>query len=633
LQTSSSHPLSLTWLTPDLTQLIKANLLVGLAYTWLALLVSLAFPALQNSGTAPVWPAAAIATFAALVGGWRWMPGIALASWLGNAVFMHWPSEWALLITLGNVIGPMLSISLLRRFIPDITLTLETGHGIALFCILAAFNSMISACFGSFAYGMTLPSDAVLDTAFLPWFVRDLTATLILTPALLLWWRDAKTPCQLLRGNREMWLAAATLMLLTTYLFFSPSSDITSLVRSAIFLIVLPLVWVALRFPQRSTFTLMALVLTLALLGTWTGKGVLAEMAQPYIRLQIIMLTMGMVTLFVSAMSIERERAWDALNESYSTLDQRVNERTQQLTDNLKHLEMLLDGLPVPMVITRPDQSIVIYANIAAADYAGYSLNKMIGSSSTLYFHRLEDFQAIELKLKEEESLSSHEVVLRHRDGHTLWALLSAVPSRYNDIPVMMFAFQDISSAKQRELNLEQLVSTDTLTGVASRHHFIQRAEEVLRQSERNGQSFALLMLDLDHFKLVNDTHGHPAGDLVLCRVSETFRQTLRPGDICGRLGGEEFAVILSNTDTHAALSNAERLRQKINALHITLASGQSVNPSVSIGGVIFTPAMPGDTNAENMLPQPVSIESMIEQADQGLYRAKKSGRNRVVIL
>jgi diguanylate cyclase (GGDEF)-like protein/PAS domain S-box-containing protein len=622
-----------TWLTPDLSNLIKANLLAGLAYALLVLLVSSVFPPLEHSVAAPIWPATAIATLAALIGGWRWMPGIALASWLGNTVFMHWSTEWALWITLGNVLGPMLSISLLRRLIPDVTLTLETGRGITLFCTLAVLNSMVSASFGSLAACMTHQLDAILSGAFLPWFVRDLTATLVLTPALLLWWRDSQTPCQLLRGNREMWLAATTLIILTMYLFFSTSSDVSSLLRSAIFLIMLPLVWVALRFPQRSTFTLMALVLTLATLGTWLGKGVQSEMAQPYTRLQIIMMTMSMVTLFVSAMSIERGRAWDALSESYATLDQRVTERTQQLTDNLKYLEMLLDGLPIPMVITRPDQSIVIYANIAAADYGGYSLNKMIGSSSTMYFHRLEDFQAIELKLKQEGSLSSHEVALRHRDGHTLWALLSAVPSRYNDALVMIFAFQDFSPAKQRELSLEQLVSTDTLTGVATRHHFIQRAEEVLRQSERNKQPFALLMLDLDHFKRVNDTHGHPAGDLVLRRVSETFRLSLRPGDICGRLGGEEFAVILSNTDINAAISNAERLRQKINALNITLDSGKSVNPSVSIGGVIFTPMMPDDAPVDGTRPQSVSIENMIEQADQCLYRAKDAGRNRVVFV
>jgi diguanylate cyclase (GGDEF)-like protein len=211
--------------------------------------------------------------------------------------------------------------------------------------------------------------------------------------------------------------------------------------------------------------------------------------------------------------------------------------------------------------------------------------------------------------------------------------LLSAVPSRYNDVLVMIFAFQDFSPAKQRELSLEQLVSTDTLTGVATRHHFIQRAEEVLRQSERNKQPFALLMLDLDHFKRVNDTHGHPAGDLVLRRVSETFRLSLRPGDICGRLGGEEFAVILSNTDINAAISNAERLRQKINALNITLDSGKSVNPSVSIGGVIFTPMMPDDAPVDGTRPQSASIENMIEQADQCLYRAKDAGRNRVVFV
>jgi len=284
----------------------------------------------------------------------------------------------------------------------------------------------------------------------------------------------------------------------------------------------------------------------------------------------------------------------------------------------------LLDNVPVPMVITRPDQSVVIYANLAAADYSGFSIARMVGSNSLMYFHRPEDFQALEQKLQEEGSLSSHEVALRHRDGHTLWALISAVPSRYNDIPVMMFAFQDISPAKQRELDLEQLVSIDTLTHVASRRHFMQRGTEVLLTAERSGYTLALFILDLDHFKKINDTYGHPAGDLVLRRVAEAFRASLRPGDLCGRLGGEEFGVILINTDYEAAYNSAERLRQVINELHIHLDGGGYINPSVSIGAVLLLPSGVTQTSSPN-------LDEAIVAADQALYQAKNSGRNRAV--
>jgi len=411
---------------------------------------------------------------------------------------------------------------------------------------------------------------------------------------------------------------------MTAVLFFMPATSAASLLRTGTFLILLPLVWVALRFPQRSTFSLMSLIFVLSVTGTWMEKGVISQLAEPYTRLQIILMAMSMVTLLVSAMSVERRRVLDALSLSYNTLEERVAERTLQLRDNLKYLEMLLDNVPVPMVITRPDQSLVIYANLAAADYSGLSLAHMVGSNSMSYFLHLEDLKALEQKLQNEGSLNAHEIALRHRDGHTLWALLSAVPSRYNDIPVMIFALQDISSAKQRELDLEQLVSTDTLTHLATRRHFIQRSSEELLTAKRSGHTLALLILDLDHFKIINDTYGHPAGDLVLRRAAEAFRASLRPGDLCGRLGGEEFGIMLINTDHDAAHNSAERLRRVINELHIPHDSGNVINPSVSIGGVLLLPSGMAQTASPN-------LDEAIAAADQALYRAKNTGRNCVV--
>ena len=611
---SSSRPSSTA-----MPSVVQANLLVGLFYLLFIALVSLAFP-----GIAPISPSSAVAMFAILIGGWRWLPGIAIASWLGHDLFMGWSSAWALWITLGNIIGPLISAFILRRFIPDINLVLESGRGVTLFGALAFLSSVSSASFGSLATISSLRPDLTYDEVFFSWVVSDLTAILMLTPAFLLWWRDSRTPCQLLRGDHEMWLAATTLIAMTLVLFFSTAKDISSLLRPAIFLTLLPLVWVALRFPQRSTFTLLAAVFFLSITGTWMEKGVITELAQPYTRLQIILISMSMVTLLVSAMSVERRRVLDALGQSYATLEDRVHERTQQLRDNMRYLEMLLDNIPVPMVITRPDQSVVIYANLAAADYSGFSLSRMIGSSSMTYFQCFEDFKALERKLEKEGSLNSHEVVLRHRDGHTLWALLSAVPSRYNDIPVLMFAIQDITPAKQRELDLEQLVSTDALTHVATRRHFMQRGNEVLRSAERNGHKLSLLILDLDHFKSINDTYGHPAGDQVLRSVAEAFRSSLRPGDLCGRLGGEEFGILLSNTDHDAAHSSAERLRSVVNALSIPVESGKHITPTVSIGGILLLPSNMGQLSSP-------SLDEAISIADQALYRAKNTGRNRVV--
>ncbi len=613
------NSLSSPGFSPEMPGFVQANLLVGLFYLFFVTLVALAFP-----GVAPIYPSSAVAMFAALIGGWRWLPGIALASWLGHDIFMDWSSAWSLWITLGNVLAPAIGALILRRVFPDAGLALESGKGVTLFAGIAFLSSALSAAFGGLAIISDLRPDLAFNHAFFTWLVADLASVMMLTPALVLWWRESRQPCQLLRGDSEMWLAASTLIVMTSVLFFMPAVDASSLLRAGTFLILLPLVWVALRFPQRSTFTLMAMVFILSLYGTWMAKGVIAELALPYTRLQIILISMSMITLLVSAMSVERRRVMDALTLSYATLEQRVDERTQQLSDNLKYLEMLLDNVPVPMVITRPDKSVVIYANLAAADYSGYSLNKMIGSNSAQYFHSLEDFQSLQQKLEEEHSLNSYEVALRHRDGHTLWVLLSAVPSRYDDTPVLMFAFQDISQAKRRELDLEQLVSTDALTQVATRRHFMQRGNEIMRNAERNANKLALLILDLDHFKSINDTYGHPAGDRVLRQVAEAFCSSLRPGDLCGRLGGEEFGVILLDTDTDAALSSAERLRQVVHELHIPLEGGGSINPSVSIGGVVLLPS------TMQQLSSP-DTEEAISIADQALYRAKNTGRNRVV--
>lgn len=164
---------------------------------------------------------------------------------------------------------------------------------------------------------------------------------------------------------------------------------------------------------------------------------------------------------------------------------------------------------------------------------------------------------------------------------------------------------------------LEELSTHDALTGLYNFRVFHSRLAEEEERSRRYAHPFSLLMLDIDHFKTVNDTHGHLAGDEALRAVADLIRGEVRPVDLVARYGGEEFALILPETPTAGALATAERIREIIAAHPIPLASGQTVSLTASIGVATY-PRAAG------------SAEKLISAADQALYRAKASGRNQV---
>jgi diguanylate cyclase (GGDEF)-like protein/PAS domain S-box-containing protein len=166
---------------------------------------------------------------------------------------------------------------------------------------------------------------------------------------------------------------------------------------------------------------------------------------------------------------------------------------------------------------------------------------------------------------------------------------------------------------------LERRAYTDFLTGLANRRHFLEQAESELTRTIRYGRELSLLMLDLDHFKQVNDTYGHKVGDLVLKKLSELCRATLRDVDIVGRMGGEEFAVLLPETGSEQAMQAAERLCAAIADAHVNLGSGLPLRFTASFG---VTTLREKDAN----------IDMLLNQADQALYRAKNEGRNRVCV-
>lgn len=175
----------------------------------------------------------------------------------------------------------------------------------------------------------------------------------------------------------------------------------------------------------------------------------------------------------------------------------------------------------------------------------------------------------------------------------------------------------------QRELEqayaeVERLARTDPLTGLANRRHFMEALDLEVERSERYGRPLSVVALDMDHFKSVNDTHGHGAGDTVLQEAARALRSVCRDVDLAARLGGEELALLLPETDAAGARTVAERVRERIAAAAHRSPTARPFRVTASLGVATAK--------------QGASGESLLQAADQALYRAKDLGRNRVVL-
>ena len=181
-------------------------------------------------------------------------------------------------------------------------------------------------------------------------------------------------------------------------------------------------------------------------------------------------------------------------------------------------------------------------------------------------------------------------------------------------VSVLLFSVGAVLMAGDRlRAELEQLATRDSLTNTLTRRYMDEAFAAELERSRRSGQPLAFLMMDLDHFKAVNDTHGHQVGDRVLVEFAAKVQRQLRKSDLLGRFGGEEFALVLPNTSREAALQVAERIRAAC------VPQAGEVGCTVSIGLTLGHPE--NDT-----------LDKLLARADAALYQAKNTGRNRVAV-
>lgn len=255
-------------------------------------------------------------------------------------------------------------------------------------------------------------------------------------------------------------------------------------------------------------------------------------------------------------------------------------------------------------------------------------LNRLTGLSDSELMHmpslltiQEEDRAIAAAALKESFETGSAKAelhIITHERGRRIF-LMTVRRFKVKDALYLVGVGIDTTDKQADAHELKIKACTDPLTGISNRGHFLVQAEQEIDRSRRYGHPLSIWMLDIDHFKNVNDTHGHHAGDLALQALVDVSKKVLREMDIMGRIGGEEFAVLLPETDTEQALLVAERLRQKIAATEIFTDQNKSLRYTVSIGVATLE-----DTELD--------INALLHRADQALYRAKKTGRDKVCI-
>lgn len=282
--------------------------------------------------------------------------------------------------------------------------------------------------------------------------------------------------------------------------------------------------------------------------------------------------------------------------------------------DNIQNIVRLS---PFPIILSRLSDDSVIMANMNAVQLFGMS-----GTEFNRY--HLRDFlvdannrKQFLQSLEHSNETRDFEVLVKTAGGNTpFWLLASVNVIDYNDDLVVYSAFQDITIQKKRESLLQTQADRDPLTSIYNRRYFEKKLKENIEQAHQNKTPFAVLMLDADFFKKINDTYGHKIGDKVLIELAAICERTFRQGDMVARYGGEEFVVFLNNITPEAACAAAERLRANIETSVVYSDNMQPVNFTVSIGV-----APSGISDHEDM---------MIKMADDAMYLAKQNGRNRV---
>ena len=292
-----------------------------------------------------------------------------------------------------------------------------------------------------------------------------------------------------------------------------------------------------------------------------------------------------------------------------------INVAKEELRDSERRFKILASAAFEGIAITSQGKCLDVNSQLAKT--LGYEQDEMIGKP-LINFVAPEDREKVIANIRSgTESNIEHEML--RRDGLRVLVEAHGQTIVQGGIPMRLTAFRDITERKLFEAELKRQAHVDHLTGVSNRGYFMVQAEQELSRAQRYNNPLSLFMLDIDFFKKVNDSHGHKVGDLVLVKLTDICRQTLREMDIIGRVGGEEFVILLPEADLIEATKVAERLRELIEKSKVPLEGGLPLHFTVSIG-------------VTSMASREENLDVLLNLADRALYEAKANGRNKVCV-
>jgi diguanylate cyclase (GGDEF)-like protein/PAS domain S-box-containing protein len=341
---------------------------------------------------------------------------------------------------------------------------------------------------------------------------------------------------------------------------------------------------------------------TLSVIQTWKGS--------------FFVLITGVILFSVLLRQLTKDRA--LLNLQHR--------QRQALRERERQLQILMDNLPgmAYRCLYDPDWTMK-FVSQGCTKLTGYEPDELVNNRVTSYAALVSDasnqqlFEQVRVALEKEESFSLEYEVTR-KDGSRIWVWERGRGVQEDDGSLHLEGIiLDISDRKVLETELEQMATRDTLTGLLNRREMSRVLDEELQRARRYQRPMAVLWVDFDHFKDVNDTYGHAAGDSVLRAISRLLLGSVRSVDSIGRFGGEEFVIVLPEMDLEEAQETAERLRRKVAEEPQPLGNGEAVPLTISVGVAVYPDH--GQT-----------ASTLCAAADKAMYLAKDRGRNCVAM-
>jgi diguanylate cyclase (GGDEF)-like protein/PAS domain S-box-containing protein len=300
----------------------------------------------------------------------------------------------------------------------------------------------------------------------------------------------------------------------------------------------------------------------------------------------------------------------------------KVAEQEQEIFADQQRFRAIFDHVRDYAIYTVSRSGVVEEWNRSLQRVGGWESADVLGLDFAMFFSQADrnaSRPAALLKAAREGGSTEAEGWRMKRDGSRFWGdtVITALPDETGAVRGFVVVVRDMTLRKRMEDELRQLSTVDPLTGAFNRRHGHARLAEEFDRRARSGRPLAVMMLDIDWFKRVNDTYGHERGDAVLCALVLTCKATLRTVDMLARWGGEEFVIMLPDTGEEEAMVVAERIRAAIAATPVPADRQGEIAFTVSIG--VAVPVTP-------------DVEDVLARADRALYAAKTRGRNRVVL-